>query len=111
MCHILEGGEQLSVDQRECGGEGSFGYGESRNQHAIASSGGGQVGNGVDSFLLIDKVGGVLVDMIGSVVASTRSGGLQLTQFLMGGGKNVFELGPGLVRWVPSLPKLAIVIE
>ena len=64
-------------------------------------------------------VGSVLVDMVGGVVAGARGGGLRLAQFLMGGGKNVFELGPGLVfelgpglvSWVPSFTQLAIVIE
>ena len=31
--------------------------------------------------------------MIGGVVAGTRSGGLRLTQFLVGGGKKGLELG------------------
>ena len=42
----------------------------------IASGGGGQVGNGVDIFLSIDIVGGVLADMIGGMVAGTRGVGL-----------------------------------
>ena len=56
-------------------------------------------------------VGGVLVNMIGVVVDGTHGGGLQLAQFLMGGGKKGLELGPGLVGWVPSFPHLEIVIE
>ena len=77
----------------------------------IASGGGGQVGNGVKIFLSIDMVGGLVVDVIGGVVAGTRGGGLQLAQFLMGGGKKGIELGPGLVGWIPSFPQLAISIE
>ena len=107
----MEGGDKLSVTQRERGGKGTVGGGESFDQRAIASCGGVQVGNGVDSILLIDMVGGVLADMIDGVVAGTNGGGLQFVQFLMGGGKEGFELGPGLVGWILSLPKLAIVIE
>ena len=107
----MEVGDQLAIAQREHGGKGTVGGGESRNRRAIASGGGGQVGNGVDSFLSICMVGGVLADMIGGVVSSTRGGGLQLVQFLMGGGKKVFEMGPGIVGWVPLFPQLAIVIE
>ena len=70
-----------------------------------------EVGNGVDSFISIDMVGGVLTDMIGGVVASTRGGGLRFAKFLMSSGKEGFELGPDLVGWIPLLPKLAIVIE
>ena len=55
----------------------------------LLDGGGGQIGNDVDSLLLIDIVGGVLVDMIGGVVSGTRSGGLQLAQFLMGCEKKV----------------------
>ena len=51
--------------------------GERRNRHEIASGGSGQVGNGVNSFLPIDMVGSLLVDMIGGVVSGTRGGGLQ----------------------------------
>ena len=49
--------------------------------------------------------------MIGGVVAGTSGGGLRFAQFLMGGGKEGFEMGPGLVGWILLLPKLAIVIE
>ena len=94
----------------ERGGKGTVGGSERCNQHAIASGGCGQVGNGVKIFLSIDIVGGVLVDMIGGVVAGNRSGGLRLAQLLMGGGKKGLELGPGLVGWVPSFPHLTIVI-
>ena len=52
-----------------------------------------------------------MVNKICGVVAGTRGGGLRLAQFLMGSGKNVFELVPGLVGWVPSIPQLAIFIE
>ena len=107
----MEGGDQLADAQRERGGEGTVGGSESRDRCVIASDGVGQVGNGVDSSLSIDMVGSMLVDMIGGMVAGTRSGGLQLTQILMGGGKKGFELGPGIVNWVPSFPQLAIVIE
>ena len=74
----MEVGDQLAVAQHESSGKGTVGGGESRDQHAIASGGGGQVDNGVDSFLSIDMVGGVLVDMIGSVVAGTCGSGLRL---------------------------------
>ena len=63
----------------------------------IASSDSGQIGNGVNSFLSIDMVGGVLADMIGGVVASTRGGGLRFAKFLMSSGKEGFELGPILL--------------
>ena len=56
-------------------------------------------------------VGSLVVDVIGSVIAGTRGGGLLLAQFLMGGGKKVLELGPDLVGWIPSFPQLAIVVE
>ena len=107
----MEGGEQLSIAHRERGGEGTVGGGESCDQRTIASGGGGQVGNGVDSILLVDMVGGVLANMIGGVVAGTSGGGLQFMQFLMGGDKEGFELGPGLVGWIMLLPRLTIVIE
>ena len=107
----MEGGDKLTVAKGERGGEGTVGDGESRDRRAIASGGGGQVGNGVYSILLIDMVVGVSADMIGGVVDGTSSGGLQFTQFLMGGGKEGFELGPGIVGWIISLPKFAIVIE
>ena len=100
----MEGSDKLAVAQRERGGKGNVGDGECCDQRAIASGGGGQVGNGIDSFLSIYMVGGVLVDMIGGVVSGTRGGGLRLAQFLMGSGKNVFELVPGLVGWVPLFP-------
>ena len=77
----------------------------------IARGGGFQVGNGVNSFPYIHMVGGLVVDMIGNVVAGNHGGGLQLAQFLMGGGNKGLELGPGLVGWIPSFPQLAIVIE
>ena len=51
------------------------------------------------------------IDMIGGMVAGTCGGGLQLAQFLMGGGKKGLGLGPGLVGWFPSFPHLEIVIE
>ena len=54
---------------------------------------------------------GVLANMIGGVVAGTSGGGLQFMQFLMGGDKEGFELGPGLVGWIMLLPRLTIVIE
>ena len=80
----MEGGDQLAIAQRERGGEGTIGGDEIRDQRAIASggggggggSGGGQVGNGVDTFLLIDMVGSVLADMIGGMVDGTRGDGL-----------------------------------
>ena len=72
----MEGSDQLAVAQREHIGKGTVGVGDSRNQCAIASSGGGQVGNGVDSFLSIDMVGGLLAYMIDDVVAGTSGGGL-----------------------------------
>ena len=100
----MEGGDHFSVARLECGGKGTVGGGESCDRHAITGGGSGQVGNGVDSFLSIDMVGGVLADMIGGVVSGTRGGGLRLAQFLMGSGKNVFELVPGLVGWVPLFP-------
>ena len=56
-------------------------------------------------------VGSVLANMIGGVVADTFGGGLQFAQFLMGGGKEGLELGPGLVVWITLLPKLTIIIE
>ena len=56
-------------------------------------------------------VGGMLADMIGGVVAGTSGGGLRFAQFLMGGGKEGFEMGPGLFGWILLLPNLAIVIE
>ena len=56
-------------------------------------------------------VGGVLVDMVYNVVARDRGGGLQHAYLLVVGGKKGFELGPGLVGWVPSIPQLAIFIE
>ena len=77
----------------------------------IASGGGGQVGNGFNIFLSIYMVGGLVVDVIGGVVAGTHGGGLRLAQFLMGGGKKGIEIGPGLVGWIPSFPQLAISIE
>ena len=107
----MEGGDRLAVAQRERGGAGTVGGGESRDGRAIASSDGVQVGNGVDSLLSIDMVGGMLAEMIGGVVAGTRGGSLQFAQSLMGGSKEGFELGPGLVSWISSLPKLAIDIE
>ena len=56
-------------------------------------------------------VGGLVVDMIDGVVYGTRGCDLQLAQCLVGGGKQSLGLGPGLVRWIPSFPQLAIVIE
>ena len=56
-------------------------------------------------------VGGVLVNMIGNILAGTSGGGLRFAQFLMGGGKKGFELGPDIFGWVPLFTKLAIVIE
>ena len=56
-------------------------------------------------------VGDLVVDMIGGVVYGTRGCSLQLAHCLVSGGKKSFELGPGLVRWIPSFPQLAIVIE
>ena len=109
--NILEGGDQLSVAQRERGGEGTVCGGERCHQRAIARGGGDQVCNGVDNFLLIYMVGGVVVNNICGVVAGTRSGGLRLAQFLVGGGKKYLELGPGLVVWIPSFPLLAVVVE
>ena len=107
----MDCGDQLVFAQREYSSEGTVGGGESRYQRVIASSDSGQIGNSVNSFLSIDMVGGVLADMIGGVVAGTRGGGLQLAQFLIGRDKKGLELGPGLVGLIPSLPKLAIVIE
>ena len=107
----MGGGDQLAVAQHERGGKGTVGGGDSCDRRAITSGGSGQVGNGDDIFLSIDMVGGVLANMIGGVLAITRGGGLRFAQFLMSGGKGGFELGPGLVGWIPSLPNLAIVIE
>ena len=42
-------------------------------------------------------VGGLVFDVIGGVIAGTRGGGLRLAQFLMDSGKNILEIGPGLV--------------
>ena len=86
----MKGGDNLAVAWRESGGEGTVGGGKSRDQRAIASGSSGQVGNGADSILLIDMVGGKLANMIGGVVASTSGGGLQFSQSLMGGGKEGF---------------------
>ena len=86
----MEGGDQLAVAQRERGGKGTVGGGESRDRRAITSGGGGQVGNVVNSFLSIYIVGGVLDDMFGGVVAGTCGGSLRLAQFLMGDGKKMF---------------------
>ena len=52
-----------------------------------------------------------MVNMICGVVAGTRSGVLQLAQFLVGGDKKYLELGPGLVGWIPYFPLLAVVRE
>ena len=107
----MESGDHLAVAQSERGGEGTVDAGESRDRRAIASGGGGKVGNDVNSFISIDMVGGVLVNMIGGLVAGNRGGGLRLAQFLMEGGKKGFKLGPVLFGWVPSFPQLATVIE
>ena len=56
-------------------------------------------------------VGGLVVNMIGGVVAGTRGGGLQLAQFLVGGGKKSIELGTGIVGWILSFPLIAIIVE
>ena len=72
----MEGGDKVTVAQREIRGEDTVGGSDSCEQRAIASGGGIQVGNGVDSILLIDMVGGVLADIIGGMVSGTSGGGL-----------------------------------
>ena len=73
---ILEGGDQLVVSECERGGEVAVCDGEHFHQHAIARGGVGQVCNGVNSFLSIYLVGGLVVNKICGVVSGTRSGGL-----------------------------------
>ena len=54
---------------------------------------------------------GLVVAVIGGVIANTHGGELRLKQFLVGGGKKSLELGPGLVGWIPSFPQLETVVE
>ena len=106
----MEGGDQLVVSECERGGEVAVCDGEHFHQHAIARGGVGQVCNGVNSFLSIYMVGGLVVNMIDGVVAGTCGDSLRLVQFLVGGGKKI-ELGPGLICWILLFPLLAIVVE
>ena len=105
----MESGDQLVIAECEFGGEVAVRDGELCHRRAIAPSGGGQVCNGVNSFMLIYLVGGLVVNNICGMVTDTHSGGLRLAQFLVGGCKKKLEFGPGLVGWIPSFPLLAVV--
>ena len=107
----MESGDQLVVAERERGGEGAVRDSERCHRRTIARGGGDQVCNGVDSFLPIYVVGGLVADNICGVVAGTRGGGLRLAHLLVGGGKKYLELGVGLLGWIPSFPLLAVVGE
>ena len=107
----MECGDQLAVDEHERGGEGTVSGSEPCHRRAIDRSGGGQFCNGVDSFLSIYLVGGLVVNKICGVVAGTCGVGLRLAQFLVGGGKKYLELGPVLVGWIPFFSLLAVVGE
>ena len=109
--NILEGVDQIAVAENERGGEGTVCGGDCCHRHVIARSGGGQVCNDVDSFLLIYMVGGLVVNKSCGMVAGTCDGGLRFAELLVGGEKKYLELNPGLVGWILSFPLLAVVGE
>ena len=100
---VLQGDEDLGVGGSAVGSEGDVGRSESCYQGKITGRGRREIRDGFDLFILVDVVGR-LIGVVARLENGAGCGRLQLTLFLVGRGKKLLEVGPGLeYRWV-ALP-------
>ena len=100
LCEVLQGDEEMGVGSRAVVGEGAVGRSESFYRGAINGCSRCEVRDGFDRFVLVDVVGRLI-----GVVAQLENGAgcvrRRLTPFLVGNGKTLLEVGPGIdVHWL-----------
>ena len=97
----MQGCEQFGIGGGKSRKEISVGRGERFHRGAIAGSGHGQVGDGVNSVLLIGLIGG-----LGSCAGH---GYERLAPFLMGGSEEGFKVRTGIEVRGLALPYFTVV--
>ena len=101
---LRESGDEFFAALGECFGEGGIGVGEIGDSRTISSSGGGQVGNGVDGVVL------VLVSKVCRMKTCSSWGDVECFIILFVCNVEIkFELGPSFVGLRVSFPKFAII--
>jgi hypothetical protein len=98
-----QGIDKFAVDRGELGGQGTVGGTESCDRLAVMRGGSGQVGNSVDSVLLVDG--------IGSLVASSGRSDVGFAEFTMTESEVTFEVVPSFISLRLSFPNLAVIEE
>ena len=108
FCNILEGNNTFGMTRGEFRIEGAVGGGESCYGGAVIGSVSCKISDGIDSLLMVRKVQGTLLDVVGGLESGTGGGKLGLAPLIVGRSEIVFEGGPGFESRVKALPKFAI---
>ena len=77
----------------------------------ISGSGGGKVGDGVDSFLLVELRCILFLQVIGGVEFSTGGGALRFTPIVVCSGKESFEAGSSFLLCKETFLGFAVIDE
>ena len=109
FCNILEGNNKFGMTRGYLRGEGAVGGGDSCYGGTVAGGGSCEIGDGINSLLLVLAVQGKLLDVVGGLESGAGRGNLGLAPCIVGHNEIIFEGDPGFESRFKALPNFAIV--